>query len=344
MNMRHLQEKLHQFKARYGLQLFVLAAVVCTSWISMDHAGAVYILTGAEDDAIVLDSAAASGQTLSSQLVYLSGGRDGYDVSLTSGQTVTVSHGDTEKTARARNETVAELLERLHITPSPLEMVAVDVSEDGIALTIASELTYYDQVDEPAAHETVRVANPALPAGTEQVVQEGADGVRTSVYEVIWSAGQEISRQFVEELESTAVDEIVEYGTASGAAVPTAAAIASVSRDPDGGGTLTLADGTTLNFSGVRSMTATAYTAGHGGADYTTATGTFVKVGTVAVDKSVIPLGTRMYIVAADGSVVYGTAVAEDTGVRGNIVDLYYDTYEQCINFGRRTCNVYILE
>ena len=91
-------------------------------------------------------------------------------------------------------------------------------------------------------------------------------------------------------------------------------------------------------------MTATAYTAGHGGADYTTATGTLVKVGTVAVDKNVIPLGTKMYIVAADGSVVYGTAVAADTGVRGNIVDLYYDTYQQCINFGRRTGNVYIVE
>ena len=118
----------------------------------------------------------------------------------------------------------------------------------------------------------------------------------------------------------------------------------SDSKNADGSGTLTLTDGTTLNFSGVKSMTATAYTAGHGGADYTTATGTLVKVGTVAVDKNVIPLGTKMYIVAADGSVVYGTAVAADTGVRGNIVDLYYDTYQQCINFGRRTCNVYILE
>ena len=83
---------------------------------------------------------------------------------------------------------------------------------------------------------------------------------------------------------------------------------------------------------------------GHGGADYTTATGTFVRVGTVAVDKSVIPLGTRMYIVSNDGSVVYGLAVAEDTGVRGNIVDLYYETYQECINFGRRGCTVYILE
>ena len=150
-----------------------------------------------------------------------------------------------------------------------------------------------------------------------------------------------ISRQFVEELESTAVNEVVEYGTA---VASTRAGVASVSKNADGSGILTLTDGTTLNFSGVKSMTATAYTAGHGGADYTTATGTLVKVGTVAVDKNVIPLGTKMYIVAADGSVVYGTAVAADTGVRGNIVDLYYDTYQQCINFGRRTCNVYILE
>ena len=41
---------------------------------------------------------------------------------------------------------------------------------------------------------------------------------------------------------------------------------------------------------------------------------------------------------------IYGMAVAEDTGVKGNKVDLYYDTYQQCINFGRRTCTVYILE
>ena len=60
------------------------------------------------------------------------------------------------------------------------------------------------------------MANPDLPEGTEQVVQEGADGVRTSIYEVVWSGGEELSRQFVEELDSTAVDEVVEYGTAAG--------------------------------------------------------------------------------------------------------------------------------
>ena len=349
MNTHAFEKKLHSLKARFGLQLFVLAAVVCTSWIVTDHANAVYILTGPEDAAIVLNEEEVREGEMSSQLVYLSSGQSGYDMALTAGQEVTVTHDGSTVTAKARSETVAELssldpaelLERLHITPSPLEMVAVDLDEDSAELTIASELTYYDQVEEPATYETVRVANPSLPKGTEKVVQEGADGVRTSIYEVVWSGGEEISRQFVEELESTAVNEVVEYGTA---VASTRAGVASVSKNTDGSGILTLTDGTTLNFSGVKSMTATAYTAGHGGADYTTATGTLVKVGTVAVDKNVIPLGTKMYIVAADGSVVYGTAVAADTGVRGNIVDLYYDTYQQCINFGRRTCNVYILE
>ena len=304
MNTHAFEKKLHSLKARFGLQLFVLAAVVCTSWIVTDHANAVYILTGPEDAAIVLNEEEVREGEMSSQLVYLSSGQSGYDMALTAGQEVTVTHDGSTVTAKARSETVAELLERLHITPSPLEMVAVDLDEDSAELTIASELTYYDQVEEPATYETVRVANPSLPKGTEKVVQEGADGVRTSIYEVVWSGGEEISRQFVEELESTAVNEVVEYGTA---VASTRAGVASVSKNTDG-------------------------------------TGTLVKVGTVAVDKNVIPLGTKMYIVAADGSVVYGTAVAADTGVRGNIVDLYYDTYQQCINFGRRTCNVYILE
>ena len=345
MNRTNLLKKLHQYKRRYGMPLFVAAAVVCVSWISMDHANALYILTGTEDTAIVLDNEIGKTQEISSQLVYLSGGKEGYDLALTSKQTVTVRHdGETLTTQAKKGEKVSDLLERLHIIPGPLEMVAVDVADDGVEVTVASELTYYEEVSQDVSYETVRVANPKMEEGTEKVVQEGQDGVQVSVYEVVWSNGQELSRQFVEELDSTVVNEIVEYGTAPEATVNINAAISSVEKNADGSGTLTLADGTTLAFTGVKSMTATAYTAGHGGADYTTATGTFVRVGTVAVDKSVIPLGTRMYIVTNDGSVVYGLAVAEDTGVRGNIVDLYFNTYEECINFGRRGCTVYILE
>ena len=345
MNRTNLLIKLHQLKRRYGLPLFVAATVVCVSWISMDHANALYILTGTEDSAIVLDDETTATREISSQLVYLSEGQTGSDLALTAKQTVTIQrNGETVSTQAKKGETVSDLLERIHMIPGPLEMVAVDVSDDGVEVTVASELTYYEEISEDVAYETVRVANPGMEKGTEKVVQEGKNGVRTSVYEVIWSNGQELSRQFVEELDSTVVDKIVEYGTAPEATVNINSSIASVKKNTDGSGTLTLADGSTLSFSGVKSMTATAYAAVSGGADYSTATGTLVRVGTVAVDKSVIPLGTRMYIVSNDGSVVYGLAVAEDTGVRGNVVDLYYNTYEECINFGRRGCTVYILE
>ena len=231
----------------------------------------------------------------------------------------------------------------MDIAPSPLETVAVNLAGPGVEITVEEEIIYYDRVVETVAFDTVRIANPEMKKGTEQVVQEGADGVRTSIYEVVFSNGQELSRQFVEEVDSTAVDQIVEYGTAADATVNSKSTISSVSKNSDGSGTLTLADGSTLDFSAAKSMTATAYTAGYGGADYYTATGTSVRVGTVAVDKRVIPLGTKLYIVTNDG-IVYGTAVAEDTGVKGDKIDLYFDTYQQCINFGRRGCTVYILK
>lgn len=343
MNTQCLRQKLHRFWKRHGLPVFMLLSMIAVSGAATDQASALYILTGAEDSAVVLDES-AEVQDFSSQLVFLSTSSTGFDVTLASGKSVTIHCGGSTVSTQSKRESISALLNRMHITPGPLDMVAVDLSGDSVELTVDDQLTYYDRVTETAAYETVRVANPDLPEGTEQVVQSGADGVRTSIYEVVWSGGEMVSRQFVEELDSTAVDEVIEYGTAKEASASAAAQpIAGVSKNADGSGTLTLADGTMLDFSGVKSMTATAYTAGHGGADYTTATGTFVKVGTVAVDKSVIPLGTRMYIVTNDG-VVYGQAVAADTGVRGNKVDLYYDTYQQCINFGRRSCTVYILE
>lgn len=343
MNKQNRQKKLHDFWRRRGLFLSGLVMTLFVSWISTDQAAALYILTGVDDTAIVLDEDTREVPDLSSRLVYVTTSSKGYDVTLAAGQTVTVNYQDSILSVQSRKETISALLNRLHIEPGPMDMVAVDLSVPGVELTISDQLTYYDQVRETVAYETERVANPDLPKGTERLVQFGVNGERTAIYEVIWSGGEQVSRHFVEEVDSTAVNEIVEYGTAS-SDVTTEDRIASVNQNSDGSGTLVFQSGATLNFSNAKSMTATAYTAGHGGADSCTATGTFVRKGVVAVDKNVIPLGTKMYIVASDGSVVYGMAVAEDTGVRGNKVDLYYDTYQQCINFGRRTCTVYILE
>ena len=336
-----LRKKLREHLKSSSLVLIALAAVLGSSAAATDWAGALYILTGVEDSAIVLDGS-QDIPDLSDRMMYVASGSKGYDIRLDAKLDVTIRHDGETLTTISKKESISALLTRMGITLSPLEMVAVDLSDQALVLTVAEDITYYDEVREVEAFNTVRVANPELPKGTERVVQEGADGVRTSIYEVVWSNGMRISRQFVEELDSTAVDQIVEYGT-SAEAVERTDRIANVRKNADGSGTRVFESGATLNFSQAKSMTATAYTAGHGGADYTTATGTFVEVGTVAVDKKVIPLGTRMYIVTNDG-IVYGMSVARDTGVKGNKVDLYYNTYRECIEFGRRSCTVYILE
>lgn len=68
-----------------------------------------------------------------------------------------------------------------------------------------------------------------------------------------------------------------------------------------------------------------------------TASGTMPAEGrTVAVDKKVIPLGTRVYI---EG---YGEFIAEDTGsaIKGNRIDIYMDSHYDARNFagGNGSC------
>ena len=68
----------------------------------------------------------------------------------------------------------------------------------------------------------------------------------------------------------------------------------------------------------------------------TTATGIQTGWGVVAVDPSVIPLGTRMFVPG------YGAGVAADTGsaVKGNIIDVWFPTREQALQWGRRTVTI----
>jgi 3D (Asp-Asp-Asp) domain-containing protein len=68
-----------------------------------------------------------------------------------------------------------------------------------------------------------------------------------------------------------------------------------------------------------------------------TATGMPVGPGVVAVDPSVIPLGTKMYVPG------YGNGVAADVGggIKGNVIDLWM-TASQCAAWGRRTVTITI--
>jgi 3D (Asp-Asp-Asp) domain-containing protein len=87
-------------------------------------------------------------------------------------------------------------------------------------------------------------------------------------------------------------------------------------------------------------MVATAYTASCSGCSGVTASGRHAGHGIVAVDPSVIPLGTRLYIPG------YGFAVAGDTGgaIRGSRIDLGFNSERDAMLFGRRPVTVYRLK
>ena len=71
-----------------------------------------------------------------------------------------------------------------------------------------------------------------------------------------------------------------------------------------------------------------------------TARGHRVRRGVVAVDPNFIPLGTKMFIPG------YGNAIADDIGadIKGNRIDVAFDTSEEAMVFGRQQMEIYLLE
>ncbi|MBC7325045.1 MAG: G5 domain-containing protein [Moorella sp. (in: Bacteria)] len=138
--------------------------------------------------------------------------------------------------------------------------------------------------------------------------------MQEETFRVIYEDGQEVGRELVaSKVIKEAVPEIVAVGT-----------IDTASRG-----------GQTFRFERVFWAVATAYT--HTGSP--TATGVYPRVGTIAVDPSVIPLGSRLYV---EG---YGFGIAQDVGsaIKGNRIDVFLDTREATARWGIRRVKVYVL-
>ena len=246
-------------------------------------------------------------------------------------------------------------------TEGALTLAGVEVSErdrvtsalqaDGsVAVTVERPVTTYEeQIVELLPYDTLRQADPDLPLGEEQVVRVGVQGAVSARSRVVTDPDGSLSITSMGTTVSQPVDEIVAYGTQ---VEPVAQSWLSVTDDvlthidanADGTGTLTTASGQELAYTQVLSCKATAYTTQRQSWKKT-ATGTTARVGAIAVDPRVIPYGTRMFIVSADGSITYGVATAEDCGgsIKGNRIDLFFDTYDECVSFGVRACDVYLL-
>jgi 3D (Asp-Asp-Asp) domain-containing protein len=100
--------------------------------------------------------------------------------------------------------------------------------------------------------------------------------------------------------------------------------------------------GAPQNYRRMLQMTATAYGPGpqdNGRWNDMTYVGGKVAKGVVAVDPRVIPLGSKLWV---EG---YGQAVAADTGsaIKGNRVDLAFNTRQEALDYGIKPVKVYVL-
>lgn len=174
--------------------------------------------------------------------------------------------------------------------------------------------------EEEIPFPTKRVADLTLAPGETRVKSPGCPGVLVKRFEVVTENGREVSRRELgSEVVREPVPRVIAYGVERSAGERAA------------GRSLTAG-----NPKRVLIMLATAYT--HTGNP--TASGVMPYRGGVAVDPEVIPLGSRLYI---EG---YGYARAVDTGglIKGNRIDLFFETAEECFQWGKRQVAVYVLE
>lgn len=195
----------------------------------------------------------------------------------------------------------------------------------------------------PFSKKTVKSASMAK--GTSKITTKGVDGTKTVVYKDKIVNGEVFSTSFVSE---TVTQNPIAQVTTVGTAVKSTGN-SKIEKNGNPISELTLpskynigANNIPTEYKSKITGRAAAYCQPGG----KTATGKAVMPGRIAVNPEQIPYGTEMWIVSNDG-IVYGYAVAEDTGgfvKKGYYtVDLYMNSTSQCRQWGDRGVTIYIL-
>ena len=266
---------------------------------------------------------------------------DGMTVKVRRRCSITVNADGKTVAALVHQGTVSAALKEAGVSLAPSDRLSADAEDrisDGMSISVIRVLQRETTETQPVAFKTVKVSDPTLSSGKTKVKTDGKNGVKTIVKSETLTDGKVAESKVVSEsVTQTPVDRVVLVGTKSAETKKSAAASAT-----SAAGTFVDRDGDTVKYRKYFTGRCTAYTGGG-----TTSTGKPAAVGLVAVNPSLIPYGTRLYIASPDGKTVYGYAVAADTGggaKSGRILaDLYYNTLNQCVNFGVRNMRIYIL-
>lgn len=257
--------------------------------------------------------------------------KDGMEIIVTRANIVTINVDGKEQKVITLKKTVEgalkdaniELSDKDRVEPQLKSEVKGDISVKIIRVT--EELSC--QIQELKFTNEVK-KNEKLDIGAVNVVKKGENGKKEVTIKTIYEDGIEVAKEvFSEKILKPAVNGIIEEGTKC---------------------ILTTSRGEQKRFKKAMIMTATAYDATYESCgkhpDHPqygiTYSGLKVKPGIVAVDPNVIPLGTYLYV---EG---YGEALAADIGgaIKGNRIDLYYESPSVVDKFGKKKVKVYVLD
>lgn len=239
---------------------------------------------------------------------------------------------------------VADAIDAAGIEVDDDDLINVGLSEPLNASTniVINRVEFVTEVKlEAIEYATEYKEDDSYVIGFSKVLVDGEEGELAKTICHTYVDGKLASSDIVStEVTEEPVDEVIVQGTAE--VNPIAAMSISQLDVPD---YLALDEnGVPTSYSNVLTGKSCAYSASPSAK---TASGRQVKVGYVAVDPSIIPYGTELYIVSTDGNYVYGYAVAADTGTAlldGRIlVDLFMESYDASCDWGAKQVNIYIL-
>jgi uncharacterized protein YabE (DUF348 family) len=244
--------------------------------------------------------------------------------------------------ASTTKETVGEALVEAGIHTDPTDEVVP--SRDSLitydmTVNIAKIEVREETVSETIQYETLKRETDEMFIGEQKVKQEGSNGSKDVTYRITIKDGAEVAREPVHEtVTKEVVNEIVLVGTKNN--------VVNVKASSNGA----LSSRGEMRYKKKLTVTATAYDTSpeQNGGTTKSASGTQLKYGIIAVDPDVIPLGSRVYVESSDGgkSWVYGYAIASDKGgaIKGNRIDLCFESNSAANSFGRRSATIYILD
>ena len=215
---------------------------------------------------------------------------------------------------------ISDMLQEANITLSPDEFVLQPLTThltNGEHITIDSHRERTTATTKEIPFQTIRQRTDQLVSGQERVLTYGVKGLLEVQTTTVFVNGHSVQQKVHKVVKKKPVNQVVEIGTGT---LPTQL----VSRGFNPG-----------MISGELTVLATAYVAGG-----VTASGLPAEPGVIAVDPSVIPLGTKLYVPGV------GVVVAADTGgaIIGRRIDVCVSSQAVADTFGEKTLSIYVLK